>query len=159
MTENSAKGRTSFDSTSTGSLIAFFNRNVQPYPTEVGGPRFELVPVREQKDLMLNTARMYAKQEYDRIMQMVDILEQQAQAINRRLVLTEQVYAAEYKFQTTPGNIYWLIADTSAECTRLSIMGPNDWATGIPTQYEYLARVKYLGDHTWCEVDEHGNPL
>ncbi len=33
---NLSKGRTSYDSTSTGSLIPFFNRNVSEYPTEAG---------------------------------------------------------------------------------------------------------------------------
>ena len=59
-TPNSAKGRTSYDSTSTGSLIPFFNRNVSEYPTEAGGVKFELVPVTKQKDIMINHARIYA---------------------------------------------------------------------------------------------------
>jgi len=42
---NLIKGRTSYDSTSTGSIIPFFNRNVSEYPTEAGGPKFDLVPV------------------------------------------------------------------------------------------------------------------
>ena len=45
MTPNSAKGRTSYDSTSTDLTINFFNRNVSEYPTEAGGPKFDLIPV------------------------------------------------------------------------------------------------------------------
>ena len=41
---NIAKGRDSYDSTSTGTMIPFFNRNVTPYATEAGGPKFDLVP-------------------------------------------------------------------------------------------------------------------
>ena len=75
---NSAKGVNSYDSTTTGTLIPFFNRNVSEYPTEAGGIKFDLVPVTKQKDLMINHARMYAQQEYDRIMQLVEVLEKQA---------------------------------------------------------------------------------
>ena len=71
---NSANGVHSYDSTSTGKLIHFFNRNVSEYPTEAGGPKFDLVPVTKQKDLMINHARMYAQQEYDRIMELVKVL-------------------------------------------------------------------------------------
>ena len=78
---NSAKGVNSYDSTSTGTLIPFFNRNVSEYPTEAGGIKFDLVPVTKQKDLMINHARMYAQQEYDRIMQLVEVLDKQAQEI------------------------------------------------------------------------------
>ena len=82
---NLAKGKDSYDSVSTGGLIPFFNRNVTPYPTEAGGHKFDLVPVTQQKDLMINHARMYAQQEHDRIMELVAVLEKQAQAIKRRL--------------------------------------------------------------------------
>lgn len=150
---NSAKGRTSYDSTSTGSLIPFFNRNVSEYPTEAGGVNFDLVPVTKQKDLMINHARMYAQQEYDRIMELVAVLEKQAQAIKRRLDITDSVHSAEYQFQPVMGNCYWLVWDTRKEKMLLVLTGPNDWSTGIPESYEYQAQVKYMGDHTWMEIE------
>ena len=150
---NSAKGRTSYDSTSTGSVIPFFNRNVSKYPTEAGGVKFDLVPVTKQKDLMINHARIYAQQEYDRIMELVAVLEKQAQAIKRRLDITDLVHAAEYQFQLVMGNSYWLVWDTRKEKMLLVLTGPNDWSTGVPNNYEYRAKVKYMGDHTWMEIE------
>jgi hypothetical protein len=61
---NLADGRTSYDSESTGNLVEFFNRNVTPYPTDVGAPAFDLIPVEKQKDIMVNVARMHGHQEY-----------------------------------------------------------------------------------------------
>jgi hypothetical protein len=151
---NSAKGRTSYDSTSTGSLIPFFNRNVTPYATESSGPQFDLIPVTKQKDIMINHAKMYAQQEYDRIMELVAVLDKQAQDIKRRLDVTDAVHAAEYQFQIVMGNMYWLVWDTRKEKTLLVLTGPNDWATGIPVDYEYITQVKYMGDHTWMEINE-----
>lgn len=150
---NSAKGRTSYDSTSTGSIIPFFNRNVSEYPTEAGGVNFDLVPVTRQKDLMINHARMYAQQEYDRIMELVAVLEKQAQAIKRRLDITDSIHSAEYQFQPVMGNCYWLVWDTRKEKMLLVLTGPDDWSTGIPNDYEYQAQVKYMGDHTWMEIE------
>jgi hypothetical protein len=151
---NLAKGRTSYDSTSTGSIIPFFNRNVSEYPTEAGGIKFDLVPVTKQKDIMINHARMYAQQEYDRIMQLVAVLEKQAQDIKRRLEITDAVHAAEYQFQVVMGQCYWLVWDTRKEKTLLVLTGPTNWATGAPENYEYIAQVKYMGDHTWMEINE-----
>jgi hypothetical protein len=151
---NSAKGRTSYDSTSTGTIIPFFNRNVSEYPTEAGGVKFDLVPVTKQKDLMINHARIYAQQEYDRIMELVAVLEGQAQAIKRRLEITDSVHAAVYQFQPVMGNIYWIVWDKRKEHTLLTQHGPDDWSSSAPEDYEYKAQVKYMGDHTWMEIDE-----
>ena len=71
---NITKGRKSYDSTVGNTVVPFFNRNVTPYPTEAGGPKFELVPVTQQKDIMINNARLFAQQEYDRIMELVAVL-------------------------------------------------------------------------------------
>ena len=151
---NSAKGRNSFDVTAGNVLVNFFNRNVTPYATEAGGPKFDLVPVEKHKDIMLNVARLHAKQEYDRIMELVEVLQKQAEQIKHRLDLTDMVHAAKYDFQLSNGNVYWLLFDTRKQFTRLSINGPNDWSAGKPIDYEYICKVKWLGDHTWIEVDD-----
>jgi hypothetical protein len=153
---NLAKGRKSYDSTSTGEIIPFFNRNVTPYATEAGGPKFDLVPVTKQKDLMINHARIYAQQEYDRIMELVAVLEKQAQQIKRRLEVTDAVHAAVYQFQVVMGKEYWLVFDTRKQHTLLTQHGPDDWSSSAPDDYEYITRVKYMGDHTWQEINEKG---
>lgn len=151
---NSANGRNSFDSTSTDELVAFINRNVTPYPTESSGPKFDLVPVEKQKDIMLNVARMHAQQEYNRIMELVAVLQKQAEQIKRRLDVTDMVHAAKYDFQVYHGNTYWLVFDSRKQFTRLVMNGPNDWSSGKPEDYEYICPVKWLGDHTWVEVND-----
>lgn len=153
---NLAKGRNSYDSTGTGVMIPFFNRNVTPYATEAGGPKFDLVPVTKQKDLMINHARIYAQQEYDRIMELVAVLEKQAQGIRRRLEVTDAVHSAVYQFQVVMGNAYWLVYDTRKQHTLLTQHGPDDWSSSAPDDYEYITRVKYMGDHTWLEINEKG---
>ena len=151
---NSAKGRNSFDVDVAGTIVPFFNRNVTPYPTEAGGPKFDLVPVTKQKDIMLNNARHFAQQEYDRIMELVSVLQKQANGIKRRLEITDAVHAAEYQFQLSVGKCYWLVWDTRKQKTILVHMGPTEWSTGAPIDYEYVAKVKFLGDHTWVEVND-----
>lgn len=154
MESNSAKGRNSYDSTSTGALVAFFNRNVSTYATEAGSVKFDLIPVEKQKDIMVNVARLHAQQEYNRIMELVEVLQRQAEDIKRRLGVTDMVHAAKYDFQVYHDKVYWLVYDTRKEITRLVMLGPKDWTTGAPQEYNYICRVKWLGDYTWTEVNE-----
>lgn len=156
---NRAKGINSYDAEHSGALVQFFNRNVTPYPTEVGGPKFDLVPVTKQKDIMVNVARLHAQQEYDRIMELVAVLQKQATQIKRRLEITDAVHAAVYQFQIYHGKTYWLCYDNRKNCTRLVMHGPNEWSTAAPEEWDYICRVKWLGDHSWIEVDDQGNPV
>jgi hypothetical protein len=156
---NLAKGRHSFDADIGGTLVPFFNKNLSEYPTEAGGVKFELVPVTKQKDIMINHARIYAQQEYDRIMELVEVLEKQAQAIKRRLDVTDAVHAAVYQFSPVMGQTYWLAWDKRKQHTLLTHHGPNDWSSSAPEDYEYQAQVKYMGDHTWMEIDQEGNSI
>jgi hypothetical protein len=156
---NSADGRNSYDSTATGGLIQFFNRNVTPYPTDVSGPAFDLIPVEKQKDVMLNVARMHANQEYNRIMELVDVLQKQASELKRRLDITDMVHAAKYEFQVAHGQTYWLVQDTRQNKLILCGMGPNGWSAGAPVWYKYIVAVKWLGDYTWIEVDNNGESV
>jgi len=156
---NLADGRDSYDSTSTGELIQFFNKNVTPYPTEVGGPAFDLIPVEKQKDIMVNVARMHGHQEYRRIMELVEVLQRQADDVKKRLDITDLVHAAKYGFQIYHGQCYWLAHDLRHGGTLLTQTGPEDWTTGQPGDWEYICRVKWLGDYTWVEVDTNGRHI
>jgi hypothetical protein len=149
---NVAKGKNSYDAEIGGELVAFFNKNITPYATEVGGPAFDLIPIAKQKDIMVNVARMHAEQEYNRIMDLVRVLQKQADDIKRRLYITDAVHAAEYQFQVYHVQTYWLCFDSKINGTRLCHQGPNNWTTGVPDHYSYIAPVKWLGDYTWIEV-------
>ena len=139
---NISKGRTSYDINPGGDIVNFFNRNVTPYPVEAGGPKFDLVPVERQKDI---------------IMELVSVLQKQAAQIKRRLDITDQVHAAEYQFQVYHDQCYWLAFDARKRKVILCHHGPDDAL--VTDDLEYIARVKWLGDYTWSEVDAAGNVI
>jgi tRNA(Ser,Leu) C12 N-acetylase TAN1 len=126
-------------------------RHAIAYPMEVGAPKFDLVPVEKEKDQMINIARLSAQQEYDRIMEVVAVLQKQADGIKRRLDITDMVYNAKYNFKIIPGKTYYLIFQKRKSIMILSPMGPNDWSSGPPVDYEYKAKVVCLGDYSWME--------
>ena len=125
------------------------------YPMEIGGQKFEVVNITEEKDKMLSIATMQSQQEYDRIMELVVVLKKQADDIKRRMDITRLVHSAKFAFKVVPGKKYWLIEETrfvGDKIIILSSMGPDDWACGIPESYQYIAEVLCLGDFTWQEV-------
>lgn len=101
---------------------------------------------------MVNAARMYAQQEYDRIMELVAVLQKQAADIKKRLDLTDQVHQAAYQMKLYPGQKYWLYNDLQKGGTALGKMGPHDWSTAAPAHYEYIVQIQWLGDYTWQEI-------
>ena len=156
---NLADGRDSKDMEVGDSLVEFINRNNTPYPVEVGGPAFDLIPVEKQKDIMVNVARMHARQEYSRIMELVTVLQRQADEVRKRVDITDLVHAAKYSFQIYHGQCYWLAYNRWHGGTILTQTGPAEWSTTAPEYYEYICRVKWLGDYTWIEVDNEGNDV
>jgi len=96
---------------------------------------------------------MHAQQEYERIMSLVTVLQAQADDIRRRLELTDRVAAARYNMVLYPGRRYWLVQDQRRGDTLLTPLGPEDWSTGAPAHYQYLAHIEWLGDNTWREID------
>ena len=111
---NLSKGKDSYDVEMGGVVVPFFNKNIMPYATEAGGFKFDLVPVEKQKDIMLNVARMHAQQEYDRIMELVAVLQKQANSIKRRLEVTDLVHSATYDYQLSHGQTYWVVYDSTS---------------------------------------------
>ena len=123
------------------------------FPTNIGAPNFSPVPIKKEKDHMINMARMNAKQEYDRIMELVTVLKKQADNIKKRLEMTDLIYQTKYSFKIVHGKTYWLVENTDKNITELVMMGPNEWSGKHPSEYKYLAPVRSLGDHTWEIVD------
>lgn len=124
------------------------------YPTNIGAPNFAPVPIKKEKDHMINMARMNAKQEYDRIMELVTVLKKQADNIKKRLEMTDLIYQAKYNFKIVHGKTYWLVENTDKNITELVMLGPNDWSGKHPPHYKYLAPVRSLGDHTWEVIED-----
>jgi hypothetical protein len=123
------------------------------YPMEVGAPAFAPIAIKEEKDKALNVARMYAKQEYERIMEQVEVLVKQAKALRSRLDATELVHAASVTFVPIHGETYHLYYSEVKQKNVLIKINPIDWCIGaIPEHLRYITSVKKLGDNTWEEI-------
>lgn len=153
--KNVMKGRVSKDAEIGGLPVAFINHNVSEYPTSIGAPNFTPVVVEEQKDISLNIAKQHAKEEYDRIMQMVRILEDQAKALVSRLDATELMHKTFYMLTPVHNRHYHIYFNTYHNRNELSMIGHREWCSGNPPGHmQYIATVFKKGDSTWEYVDE-----
>ena len=151
---NLLKGRNSFDANINGEVVAFINHNVSEYPVTVGAVNFAPVVVEKEKDKSLNVAKQHAKEEYDRIMEMVHILEAQAKQLVSRLDATEVVHNTTFSFNPVHGKAYHIYYNEHKQINEMSHNGPNDWNAGPGEHLKFVASVRKKGDSTWEYIDE-----
>jgi len=150
---NLLKGRNSVDVNLGGTTVAFFNRNVSEYPTEQGA-FFAPVVVEKEKDVSLNIAKQHAKEEYDRIMEMVRVLEEQAKQLVSRLDATEVVHKTIFSFTPVHGKIYHIYFNKHNQRNEMGMIGPKEWCAGPGEHLKFIASVRKKGDSTWEYLDE-----
>lgn len=82
----------------------------------------------------------------DQIRQQIELLARQAQAIQDRVKISEQIYSAEMSFEPVIGKTYYLYLRKNGNHL-LSLVAPQEWGKKLP--YEFVAGVRLLADHTW----------
>ena len=122
------------------------------YPMEVGAPVFAPVAVMEEKDRSLNVAKLHAKQEYERIMDQVNVLKEQAESLMRRLDVTHIVHATECGFNPLFARTYYIYNNTYQQKNQMMMMSPDGWSSGVPDHLQFIVAVRKKGDSTWEEV-------
>lgn len=84
------------------------------------------------------------------IKEQMALLAEQAQKIQTRVEVSEQIYSAKVRFDPLINHIYHLYNNEGQSI--LVMVGPNDWGRkGCP--YKYVASVRLLADHTWDVLD------
>ena len=130
-------------------------RSSLPYPMELGSPAFAPIAIEKEKDILLNTGRLNAKQEYDRIMEQVNVLKRQAEALQNRMQVSEIMHHCEYSLRVVHGNLYYVYYNTYKNKNVLSMNAPNRWSgISAPAHYTYIMTVRLMGDSTWEQVDD-----
>ncbi len=87
-----------------------------------------------------------------KIYDQVKVLVKQAEEVQNRVEISEQIYTAEMKFKPLIGHEYHLYEKKDG--TRLlSVISPKEWGSNLPFK-NHMASVKLLSDHTWLRLDE-----
>jgi hypothetical protein len=84
------------------------------------------------------------------IKEQMALLAEQAQKIQKRVDISQQIYSAKVRFEPLINHVYHLY--NNGDESLLVMVGPNDWGKkGCP--YEFVASVRLLADHTWDVMD------
>ncbi len=87
----------------------------------------------------------------DQIREQINLLALQAQRIQQRVEISEEIYQAQCGFKPVIGETYYLYTKSAGDFV-LSMVGPNEWGSNPP--FSYRATVNLLGDHTWEILDQ-----
>lgn len=92
---------------------------------------------------MQSQAEMQMKQLYEQM----ELLAAQANALKKRVNISERIYTADIPFEPLIGHIYYLYRRNNGQDV-LSMIAPNEWGRSKSFP-QYVATVKLLADHTW----------
>lgn len=105
------------------------------------------------EDMNQTLARSLGAMEQQTEMQMQQIVAQmklladQAEAIQKRKIISERIYAAQMRFEPLIAHTYYLYQKEGIDM--LSLIAPHEWGRKGGQNLEYLATVVLLADHTW----------
>lgn len=116
------------------------------YAHHVGSALIKPIDRGRVKGVALQSMYEQTNRQLDQIREQVALLARQAQAIHRRVRLSERIYQAQIPFEPLPGHVYHLYRRPSGEDV-LSMVAPDEWGRSCPLQF--VATVRLLADHTW----------
>jgi len=132
-----------------------------PYPTNVGAPKFEVLPINELKDQNKMVAREHANQklselneQWELVMKQADLIRRQADDVVDRVRITEWVLDCEFGFNPIVGKEYYLYTNSEKRRMFMTLLGPDMWSCGPPDHLEFVCAVRKLGDSTWERVED-----
>ena len=127
-------------------------RHSLPYPMELGSPAFAPINVEKEKDILLNTSKLHAQQEYQRIMEQVEVLKKQADQLVNRMLVSEVMHTCVYHIKVVHGRTYYVYNNMLKNINWLSPIHPNGWSAGPGEHNKFVMAVKLMGDSSWQEV-------
>jgi hypothetical protein len=125
------------------------NANLLPYGTSVSAPAINAIDTLKTKSLDVSAMELQTDMQLDQIREQIELLAKQAQKIQRRKELSEQIYKAEMRFKPEINHTYYLY-QRNDKTNVLSMISPSEWRN---CPFEFLHKILLLPDHTWDILD------
>lgn len=129
------------------------NPGLLPYAHTVGGVAIKPDDKGKIKGMAVTAMRQQTDMQMEQIYKQMELLAQQAKALQDRKIISEKIYEANIGFQPIINKIYHVYEKKDGTAT-LSLVSPDEWGKSLPYE-KFLATVRLLADHTW-EVIEKG---
>jgi hypothetical protein len=112
---------------------------VIPYPTHVGAPNISPQDLTAFKKHGLNKVDRVVKRRFDELVK-------EAETLQNSILLQQEVYESNYRFEPIIGEVYHLYINSDGSKT-LSLIGPTEW------NKTHLYSVVLNSDMTWTKID------
>lgn len=123
------------------------NPALLPYAHTVGGAVIKPIDKGKVKGRAMMAMQEQTDMQMDQIKQQIQLLAEQAQAIQKRVEISQKIYEAAVGFEPLISHIYHLYEKEDGTWL-LSMVSPQEWGASIPFS-AFLGSVKLLADHTW----------
>lgn len=127
------------------------NPHLLPYAHTVGGAVIKPVDRGRIKGQAVEAMYEQTDMQLGQIRKQIELLAEQAQAIQKRVTVSEKIYQAEINIRPLIGHVYHLYERSDGSHV-LSMVGPGEWGTSCP--YSFEATVRMLPDHTWEVLED-----
>jgi hypothetical protein len=121
------------------------NPHALEYAHSVGGAVIKPMDKGRVKGLAVSAMYEQTDLQLKQIKEQIDLLAQQARALQKRVEISEKIYLADCGFKPLIGKIYHLYQKEDKWI--LSMISPQEWGPNPP--YKFVSTVKLLADHTW----------
>jgi hypothetical protein len=112
---------------------------IMEYPAHVGAPKIEPQDLTSFKKEGLNKVDRVIKKRYDELVKEVENLK-------NSMMVNQEVYESNYRFEPKIGEIYHLYGNTDGSKT-LSLINPTEW------NKKHIYSVIFNSDMTWTKID------
>jgi hypothetical protein len=129
------------------------NPGLMTYAHHAGSALIKPIDKGRTKGLAVEAMRQQTDIQLAQIRRQIELLAEQAMAIQRRVEISERIYGAEMNFKPVIGHTYHLYDKADGKAV-LSMIGPREWGKrGIPYA-AHAATVRLMADHTWEVLDD-----
>ncbi|MCE7991705.1 MAG: DUF2452 domain-containing protein [Roseivirga sp.] len=117
------------------------------FPHTVGGAMIKPEDKGKIKGRAVAAMHEQTEMQVQQIYEQMKLLADQANAIKKRVEVSERIYQAKMSFEPLIGKIYYLY-EREDGTDLLSLIAPEEWGRSKAFS-NFVAEVKLLADHTW----------
>ena len=129
------------------------NPGFLPYAHTVGGSVIKPIDEGRVKGNALAAMEQQTDMQMAQLYKQMKLLAKQAEAIKKRVEVSQMVYLAEMRFEPKISHTYFLYERKDGKWL-VSMVHPERWGRrGIPYE-KFVAEIRLLSDHTWEVVEE-----
>jgi hypothetical protein len=123
------------------------NPGLLPYAHTIGSAVIRPEDTGKIKGRAVTAMRQQTQRQMDQLYQQMQTLVDQANALKRRVEVSERIYQTQLNFDPIIGNTYYLYERLDGT-DMLSMIGPAEWGRSRPFK-QFVAQATLLADHTW----------